>query len=131
MTIEFTKQADEDLASFKKSGKKQIIEKRTGLSMRQFLKKCIHELESMSNVGILSGLGDLLDAKQKIWVKNELRTETIFLLQLKLETVLELTLSFLFPLPQPVFQYNPPHDFYVLLNRHTLPVADLVILRMY
>ena len=27
MTIEFTKQADEDLASFKKSGKKQIIEK--------------------------------------------------------------------------------------------------------
>ena len=63
----------------------QIIEKRTGLSMHQFLKKCINKLESMSNVGILSGLGDLLDAKQKTWVKNKLRTETIFLLQLKLE----------------------------------------------
>lgn len=65
----------------------RIIEKRTGLSMHQFLKKCIKELESMSNVGILSGLGDLLDAKQKIWVKNELRTATIFLLKLKLENV--------------------------------------------
>jgi hypothetical protein len=38
----------------------------------------------MSNVGILSGLGDLLDEKQKIWVKSKLLTETIFLLQLKL-----------------------------------------------
>jgi len=65
----------------------QIIEKRTGLSMHQFLKNCINTLESMSNVGILSGLGDLLDAKQKIWVKDKLRTETIFLLQLKLDSV--------------------------------------------
>lgn len=65
----------------------QIIEKRTGLSMRQFLKECIDKLESMSNVGILDGLGDLLDAKQKTWVKNKLRTETIFLLQLKLENL--------------------------------------------
>jgi predicted nucleotidyltransferase component of viral defense system len=62
----------------------KIIEKRTGLPMPQFLKKCIQSLESMSNVGILSGLGDLLDEKQKIWVKSKLLTETIFLLQLKL-----------------------------------------------
>jgi len=65
----------------------QIIEERTGLSMRQFLKKCIKELTSMSNVGILSGLGDLLDAKQKSWVKTKLLSETIFLLQLKLENL--------------------------------------------
>lgn len=65
----------------------QIIKKRTGLSMHQFLKKCINELESMGNVGILSGLGDLLDAKQKTWVRNSLRTEIIFLLKLKLENV--------------------------------------------
>ena len=63
----------------------QIIEKRTGLSMHQFLKKCIQELESMSNRGILSGLGDLLDVKQKAWIKEKLRTETIFLLKIKLE----------------------------------------------
>jgi predicted nucleotidyltransferase component of viral defense system len=65
----------------------QIIEKRTGLSMHQFLKKCINALESMSNIGILSGLGDLLDAKLKAWVKTKLLTETIFLLQLKLENL--------------------------------------------
>lgn len=65
----------------------KIIEKRTGLSMREFLRKCISGLESMSNNDILSGLGELLDAKQKAWVKNKLRTETIFLLQLKLENI--------------------------------------------
>jgi len=64
-----------------------IIEKRTGLSMRQFLKKCINALESMSNIGILSGMGDLFDAKLKAWVKTKLLTETIFLLQLKLENL--------------------------------------------
>lgn len=63
----------------------QIIKKRTGLSMHDFLKKCIEQLEWMSNRGILSGIGDLLDAKQKEWVKTKLRTETIFLLQMKLE----------------------------------------------
>jgi predicted nucleotidyltransferase component of viral defense system len=62
----------------------QIIERRTGQSMHQFLNACIKTLESMNNVGILSGLGELIDAKQKVWVKNHLRTETIFLLQLKL-----------------------------------------------
>jgi hypothetical protein len=53
--------------------------------MHQFLEKCIHKLESMSNHGISSGLGDLLDAKQNAWVKQKLRTETIFLLKIKLE----------------------------------------------
>ncbi len=64
----------------------QIIEKRTGLSMRKFLNKCIKELESMSNRNILSGLGELLDSKQKAWVKEKLLTETIFLLKIRLET---------------------------------------------
>jgi len=63
----------------------KIIKKRTGLSMHQFLKKCIQELESMSDRGILAGLGELLDAKQKAWVKEKLLADTIFLLKLKLE----------------------------------------------
>jgi predicted nucleotidyltransferase component of viral defense system len=63
----------------------QIIEKRTGLTMRQFLQKCVEELVAMNQVGVLSGLGDLLDPKQKAWVKVNLVKETIFLLQLKLE----------------------------------------------
>jgi hypothetical protein len=39
----------------------------------------------MSDRGILSGLGELLEAEQKEWVKKKLRTEVIFLLRLKLE----------------------------------------------
>lgn len=62
----------------------KIIEKRTSISFKQFLQKCIDELEAMSNRGILSGIGELLDAKQKTWVKSSLRMETIFLLKLKL-----------------------------------------------
>lgn len=63
-----------------------IIKKRTDLSMHQFLNDCINKLGAMSDRNILSGLGELLDAKQKDWVKKKLRTETIFLLQLRLES---------------------------------------------
>lgn len=59
-----------------------IIEKRTGMTMHPFLTKCIELLESKSNRGILSGIGELLDEKQKHWVKEKLRSETIFLLRL-------------------------------------------------
>jgi len=65
----------------------KIIETRTSMSMKDFLQKCIDGLEAMSDRGILSGLGELLDDQQKIWVKKNLRTETIFLLKLKLESI--------------------------------------------
>lgn len=68
----------------------QIIIKRTHMSMHMFLKKCIQELESISDRHILDGLGELLDAKQKAWVKKNLRTETIFLLKIKLENYKDL-----------------------------------------
>lgn len=63
----------------------QIIEKRTGLSIQQFLQQCVQALEAMDTRDILSGLGELLDNKQKAWVKEKLRDETIFLLKLSLE----------------------------------------------
>jgi len=62
----------------------KIIELRTNMPMKKFLQKCIDELSAMSDHGILSGLGELLDAQQKIWVKKHLRTETIFLLKMKI-----------------------------------------------
>ena len=64
---------------------KNIIEKRTGMTYQQFLKNCIDTLEKMSDRHILSGIGELLDEKQKIWVKSTLRMETIFLLRLALQ----------------------------------------------
>jgi len=60
---------------------KEIIERRTEMVFRKFLQKCIDLLEEMSDQNILSGMGELLDNKQKNWVKTKLRTETIFLLK--------------------------------------------------
>jgi len=64
---------------------KEIIKIRTGISLKEFLQKCIQALEHMSDRGILSGIGELLDAKQKAWVKLKLREETLFQLRLRLE----------------------------------------------
>ncbi|KKR96209.1 MAG: hypothetical protein UU47_C0017G0003 [candidate division TM6 bacterium GW2011_GWE2_41_16] len=64
-----------------------IIKTRTGMSLQQFLTQCIVSLEKMSDRGILSGIGELLDSKQKAWAKEKLRSETIFLLKLKLDSL--------------------------------------------
>jgi len=64
---------------------KKIIEERTGVPFKNFLEKCIEALEKLPDRGILAGMGELLDEKQKIWAKEKLRTETIFQLKLRLE----------------------------------------------
>lgn len=64
---------------------KEIIEKRTGMSFKDYLGKCIRFLESMSERQILSGMGELLDEKQKAWVKAHLKRDTVFLLKARLE----------------------------------------------
>ena len=64
---------------------KKIVEERTGITFKEFLQKCVDSLEKMTDQNILSGMGELLDAKQKDWVRSKLRTETIFLLKLRLE----------------------------------------------
>ncbi len=64
---------------------KKIVEERTSMTFKEFLQKCVDSLEKMTDQNILSGMGELLDAKQKDWVKAKLRTETIFLLKLKLQ----------------------------------------------
>ena len=65
----------------------KIIEKRTDLTLKEFLARCIDILEAKSNRGILSGIGELLDEKQKCWVKEKLLNETIFLLRLLNESL--------------------------------------------
>ena len=64
---------------------KDIIEKRTGMSFKDFLQKCIKALEKLPDRGILAGMGELLDAKQKDWVRAKLKSEVVFHLKLKLE----------------------------------------------
>lgn len=62
-----------------------IIERRTNMQYIPFLHKCIEALENVNDRTILSGIGELLTAKQKAWVKAKLKTETIFLLKLAIQ----------------------------------------------
>ncbi len=64
---------------------KDIVEKRSGMTYKQILEKCITRLEKMTDRTILSGLGDLLTDERKKWAKTKLRTDTIFLLKMALE----------------------------------------------
>ena len=64
---------------------KDIVEERAGMPFNQLVEKCIEQLENMSNTHILNGVGELLTAKQKDWVKLKLREETIALLRLRME----------------------------------------------
>lgn len=64
---------------------KTIIEKRSQLPFRAFLEDCSGSLEKLPNHNILAGVGDLLDAKQKTWAKENLKNDAIFLLKVRLE----------------------------------------------
>jgi len=64
---------------------KGIVEKRAKMSFKDFLKKNIKSLEKFEERNVLSGMGELLTEEQKIWAKKNLKTDTLFLLKLKLE----------------------------------------------
>lgn len=65
---------------------KEIVEKRTGLSYKEFLQKSAESLEKLEGRDMLSGLGELLDTeKEKDWVRMKLRTEALFFLRLALD----------------------------------------------
>ena len=49
------------------------------------LEKCIALVENIPDNKLLFGLGELIDEKQKAWVKNDLKKDTIFLLRLVIE----------------------------------------------
>ena len=66
---------------------KEIIEKRTKLPFKKFLQKCIDLVEKKSSRNILSGIGELVNPKQKAWVKANLKKDTLFLLKVKLDNV--------------------------------------------
>ena len=63
---------------------KKIIEQRSKIKYTDFLQKCIDDLNKINDKNILSGIGELVNENQKIWIKNKLKNETIFLLRLAL-----------------------------------------------
>ncbi|MEJ2600604.1 MAG: nucleotidyl transferase AbiEii/AbiGii toxin family protein [Anaerolineales bacterium] len=65
---------------------KEIVENRAQMPFDRLVKKCIAQLEEMSNRHILDGVGELLTTSQKDWAKAKLREETIALLKLRLES---------------------------------------------
>lgn len=65
---------------------RELVEKRTNMLMKDFLEECCELLEKMDNKGILSGMGEVLNPKQKDWVRNRLKDELLFQLKLYLET---------------------------------------------
>jgi len=64
---------------------REIVEQRTKTSFVAYLERCIDFLEDKSERGILFGMGELINEKQKSWAKSKLKKETIFLLKLMLE----------------------------------------------
>jgi len=60
---------------------KAIIESRMNMLLADYLQKCIEKLESMSDKGLLNGLGELMDKDMKKFVRTNLRTETMALLK--------------------------------------------------
>ena len=64
----------------------KLIEERMNMSFRDFTEKCIEELEKKSNRDILAGVGELLTESQKDWARAQLKTETLFLLGVLLDS---------------------------------------------
>jgi predicted nucleotidyltransferase component of viral defense system len=58
-----------------------IIESRMGMPLTKYLQKCIENLESKSDKGLLQGIGDLMDEGMKKFVQTKLREEVIGLLK--------------------------------------------------
>ena len=60
---------------------KALVEGRMNMSLADYFQKCIEQLESMSDKGLLNGLGELMDNDMKKFVRTKLRTETIALMR--------------------------------------------------
>lgn len=58
----------------------EVLNIRTGKSVKEHLADCIALIERVGDKQILQGLGELLGEKEKAWVKTHLRKDVVFLL---------------------------------------------------
>ena len=65
---------------------KEIVKKRSNISFKEALRKCIKEMERMKDRNLLVGLGESLSDSQKDWARAKLKSETIFLLKARMES---------------------------------------------
>lgn len=66
---------------------KEIVEKRTKIKIKKYLKKCLKFIGEVNKKHILAGMGELLDEKTKNWIKKNLKKDLLFLLKLKAENL--------------------------------------------
>ncbi len=60
----------------------EVIKERTAKTKKEYLTECISFIEKVRNNQMLQGLGGLIDnEKEKMWIKNHLKNDTIFLLK--------------------------------------------------
>lgn len=55
----------------------EIIENWTGKKLRDYLPECIEMIEKIPRSQILTGIGELIDDKQKRWVRDNLQREVV------------------------------------------------------
>lgn len=59
----------------------EMIKERTGKSTKEYLTDCVNFIEKIKDNQILRGLGELIDEKEKAWVKTNLKSDAIFMLK--------------------------------------------------
>lgn len=60
----------------------QIVKECTQLSLSKALKLAENKIDSIDKHELLKGLGELVDERQKIWIKNHLITDVLFYVKL-------------------------------------------------
>jgi len=59
----------------------EILQNRTNKKIKDYLGECLTFVEKIKDNQILQGLGELLSPTEKLWVKNHLRDDTVFMLK--------------------------------------------------
>lgn len=60
----------------------EVIQARTNITIKEYLQNCITFVEKIKDGRILNGLGEVIESeKEKDWIKNHLKTDTIFMLK--------------------------------------------------
>ncbi len=59
-----------------------ILREKTGLSLKKAIEKAEDQILDVKKNQLLSGLGDLLDLKQRAWVKDKLKEDLLFQLKI-------------------------------------------------
>ena len=67
----------------------ELVLEKTGMSLTDALKKAQNQVKDIKKTELLAGMGDLLDNKQKAWVKEKLVDETLFYLRLYQDGLVE------------------------------------------